>query len=178
MMRIERRTRETEIALRLRLPGSGRVKLDLEPYFLRHMLESFAIQGGLDLAVQATGEDEHHLIEDVGICLGQAIRQAVPGLSIERYGHAVVPMDDALVLVALDLVERPYARIELPDPLYTHFLRSTALEGRFTLHVRSLAGEDPHHVVEAAFKGFGRALRDAVRLRDQLSSAKGEVEWR
>ncbi|HDL86653.1 MAG TPA: imidazoleglycerol-phosphate dehydratase, partial [Candidatus Acetothermia bacterium] len=111
-------------------------------------------------------------------CLGQAIRKSVPDLKIERFAHTVVPMDDALVLVALDLVERPYAQVELPDGLYVHFLRSMALEGRFTLHVRPLAGEDPHHLVEAAFKGLGRALRQAVRPADRVASAKGEAEWR
>lgn len=177
-IQVHRSTRETEIELKLRLQGSGRAKLDCEPYFLRHMLESFAIHGGLDLEVSARGEDEHHLIEDMGLCLGQAIRRAVPDLVIERYGQAIIPMDDALVLVALDLVERPYAQVELPDGLYVHFLRSMALEGRFTLHVRPLSGEDHHHLVEAAFKGLGRALRLAVRPTGRVASAKGEAKWR
>ncbi len=177
-IQLQRRTRETEVGLKLRLQGAGRAELNCEPYFLRHMLESFAVHGGLDLEVRARGEDEHHLIEDVGICLGQAIRKSVPDLKIERFAHTVVPMDDALVLVALDLVERPYAQVELPDGLYVHFLRSLALEGRFTLHVRPLAGDDPHHLVEAAFKGLGRALRQAVRPADRVASAKGEAEWR
>lgn len=178
-VRLARRTRETRIELGLKLAGSGETRLDLEPYFLRHMLESFAVHGGLDLEVRAQGENEHHVTEDVGICLGRALRQAVSGQpQIERYGHAIVPMDDALVLVALDLVERPYAHVELPDPLYQHFLRSLALEGRLTLHVRPLAGEDAHHLVEAAFKGLGRALQRALRPRGQRRSAKGEVEWR
>ncbi len=177
-IQVQRRTRETEVGLKLRLQGAGRAKLSCEPYFLRHMLESFSIHGGLDLEVTASGEDEHHLIEDVGLCLGQAIRQAVPDLKIERFAHVVVPMDEALVLVALDLVERPYAQVELPDGLYVHFLRSMALEGRFTLHVRPLAGEDPHHLVEAAFKGLARALRQAVLPMGRVASAKGEAEWR
>ncbi len=175
---IERRTRETEIALKLSLHGSGRTTLNLSPYFLRHMLESFAIHGGLDLEIQAQGQDEHHLIEDVAICLGQAIRRAVPSLKIRRFAHVIVPMDDALVLVALDLVERPYAQIELPDPMYAHFIRSLALEGRFTLHVRPLAGQDAHHIIEASFKGLGRALQQAARPLSSVASAKGEVEWR
>lgn len=177
-VQVQRRTRETEIRLKLRLDGSGQTKLDLEPYFLRHMLESFSIQGSLDLEIHAQGQDEHHLIEDVGICLGQVIRRAVPNLKIERFAHAIIPMDDALVLVALDLVDRPYAQIELPDPLYAHFLRSMALDGKFTLHVRPLGGTDPHHIIEAAFKGLGKALHQATRLLIRVSSAKGEVEWR
>ncbi|MBI1742071.1 imidazoleglycerol-phosphate dehydratase [Candidatus Acetothermia bacterium] len=177
-VQVQRRTRETEIDLKLRLNGSGQVKLSVEPYFLRHMLESFALHGGFHLDVKAQGEDEHHLIEDVGISLGQAIRQAIPTLKIERISHAIVAMDDALVLVALDLVDRPFAQIELPIAIYAHFLRSMALEGKFTLHVRPLAGLDSHHVVEAAFKGLGRALRQAVRPVARVSSTKGEVEWR
>lgn len=177
-VRVQRKTRETEIDFKLRLHGSGKVKLDLEPYFLRHMLESFALHGRFDLEVAANGEDEHHLIEDVGICLGQAIRQMVSNLKVERIAHVVVPMDEALVMVVVDLVDRPFAQVELPDFLYEHFMRSLALDGKFTLHVRPLAGVDPHHVVEAAFKGLGRALRQAVRPVAEVSSTKGEVAWR
>lgn len=175
---IQRKTRETEINFKLRLQGSGKVKLGLEPYFLRHMLESFALHGRFDLEVTANGEDAHHLIEDVGICLGQAIRQAVSSLKVERIAHAVVPMDEALVMVVVDLVDRPFAQVELPDFLYEHFMRSMALDGKFTLHVRPLAGVDPHHVVEAAFKGLGRALRQAVHPVAGVSSTKGEVTWK
>jgi len=173
---IKRKTRETEIDFNLKLNGTGQVKLDLEPYFLRHMLESFAVHGGFDLEVTASGQDEHHLIEDVAICLGQVIRKAVMNLNIERIAHAVVPMDEALVMVVVDLVDRPYAQVSLPDPMYEHFMRSLALDGKFTLHVRPLAGSNVHHVVEAAFKGLGRALRQAVRPRDTIASTKGEVE--
>ncbi len=177
-VQIQRRTRETEIKLKLHLVGSGQTKLELEPYFLRHMLESLSIHGSLDLEIQAHGQDEHHLIEDVAICLGQAIRGAVPDLKIERFADVIVPMDDALVLVALDLIDRPYAQIELPDSICAHFLRSMALDGKFTLHVRPLGGTDPHHIIEAAFKGLGKALRQATRPLNWVSSAKGEVEWR
>lgn len=173
---IRRTTRETTVDLRLNVQGSGTVKFDVDNYFLGHMLESFALHGQCDLELHAQGQDEHHLVEDVGICLGQAIRQAVPTLNVERIAHSVVPMDEALVLVAVDLVDRPFARVELPDPLYAHFMRSMALDGRFTLHVRTLAGTDAHHVVEAAFKGLGRALRQAVRAVDWLASTKGAVE--
>lgn len=174
---IERRTGETEIFLQLRLHGEGQANVDAEPYFLRHMLETLARHGGLDLELNARGEDEHHLIEDVGIAIGHGIRQALPDLRIARIAHAVVPMDDALVLVALDLVDRPYASVELPDAMYAHMLRSMALDGKFTLHVRPLTGEDTHHVVEAAFKGLGRALRQAVLPQSDVASTKGEVEW-
>ena len=174
---IERKTGETKVSLRLRLDGSGQASIDTEPYFLRHMLETLARHGDLDLDLQARGEDDHHLIEDVGIAIGHGIRQAIPDLRIARIAHAVVPMDEALVLVALDLVDRPYASVELPDAVYAHMLRSMALDGKFTLHVRPLTGEDTHHVVEAAFKALGRALQQAVLPRSDVASTKGEVEW-
>lgn len=174
---IERRTGETAISLHLRLRGEGRADVDAEPYFLRHMLETLVRHGGLDLELQARGEDEHHLIEDVGIALGKGIRQALPDLKIARIAHSVVPMDDALVAVAVDLVDRPYASVDLPDGMYAHMLRSMALDGQFTLHVRPLAGEDAHHIVEAAFKGLGRALQQATLPQSGVASTKGEVEW-
>lgn len=175
---IERRTGETEITLQLRLRGNGHANVEAEPYFLRHMLETLARHGGLDLELRASGEDEHHLIEDAGIALGHGIRQALPDLKIARIAHAVVPMDDALVMAAVDLVDRPYAAVELPDGMYAHMLRSLALDGNLTLHVRPLAGEAPHHVVEAAFKALGRALDQAVAPASEVASTKGEVTWR
>lgn len=175
--RIKRTTGETEVALQLRLSGTGEANVESEPYFLGHMLETLARHGGLDLELSARGEDEHHLIEDVGIALGHGIRKALPDLKVARIAHAVVPMDDALVVVALDLVDRPFASVDLPDGMYAHMLRSMALDGKFTLHVRSLAGDDTHHVVEAAFKGLGRALQQAVRPASEVASTKGEVRW-
>jgi len=177
LIEISRVTKETEISLKLDLSGSGQTDISTEHFFLKHMLESLATHGRFDLTLTASGDDEHHLIEDVGIALGQAIRQGVPNLNIVRIAHSVVPMDDALVLVAVDLVDRPYAEIQLPDPMYTHMIRSMALEGRFTLHARVLSGHDTHHIVEAAFKALGRALRAAVEPADTVSSTKGRVEW-
>lgn len=179
-VKLERETRETRVELELALRGSGRASLDVELFFLRHMLETLAVHARLDLKLNARGDDEHHLVEDVALALGAALRRGLDALgSVERFGHAVVPMDDALVLVALDLMERPYAQIELPYSIWAHFLRSLALEGRFTLHVRKLAGCDEHHVVEAAFKALGRALRAALRPPSSSapSSTKGEVRW-
>lgn len=174
---VKRRTRETEIELKLALAGQGRAHLSVEPYFLKHMLETFVVHAGADLELDAQADDEHHLIEDVGISLGRAIRKAIPEGNMERMAHVIVPMDDALVLTALDLIDRPFAAVELPDPMYAHMLRSMALEARVTLHVRRLAGEDSHHIVEAAFKGLGRALRAAALPQERDSSAKGEVTW-
>jgi phosphoribosylformimino-5-aminoimidazole carboxamide ribotide isomerase len=175
-VQVQRKTRETNIDLNINLHGTGKVDVDIEIFFLKHMLESFAVHGQIDLKISATGDNDHHLIEDVGIVLGQAIRKAISNMKIQRIAHSVVPMDEALVMVAIDLVDRPYAQVNLPDPMYAHFMRSMALDGKFTLHVRPLAGEDVHHTVEAGFKAFGRALHQAVQPIDQIASTKGEVD--
>lgn len=148
--------------------------------FARHMLETLAKWSGHDLDLHVVAKDglEHHAIEDAAIVLGQAFRSIIDTGSIERTAHVVMPMDDALVLVALDLVERPYYEGPLPDPLMDHVLRSLATEGRFTLHVQTLRGRDPHHVVEAAFKGLALCLDKATRPRSERLSTKGAVETR
>jgi len=174
--KVERKTKETQIDLEINLQGSGQVNIEIDHFFLGHMLESFAVHGQIDLNLKASGDNDHHLIEDVGISLGQVIRKALTDLKIQRIAHSVVPMDEALVMVAVDLVDRPYAEVDLPEFMYAHFMRSMALDGKFTLHVRPIAGEDSHHIVEAAFKAFGRALHQAVQPRDQISSTKGEVD--
>ncbi len=174
--KVERKTKETQIELEINLHGSGQVDIQMDHFFLGHMLESFAVHGQINLKLRASGDNDHHLIEDVGISLGQVIRKALTDLKIQRIAHSVVPMDEALVLVAVDLVDRPYAEVDLPEFMYAHFMRSMALDGKFTLHVRPLTGEDAHHIVEAAFKAFGRALHQAVQPRDQISSTKGEVD--
>lgn len=176
-VKIHRKSKETDVTLHLNLQGTGDTQIEMELFFLRHMLESFATHGQLDLKLTATGDDDHHLIEDVGIALGQAIRTAVSDSKIVRIADVTVPMDDALVLVALDLIDRPYAAISLPESLYKHMLRSMALEGKFTLHVQRISGRDEHHIIEAAFKGLGRALRRAAMPISSSSSTKGEVEW-
>jgi imidazoleglycerol-phosphate dehydratase len=148
--------------------------------FARHMIETLAKWSGYDVDLHVVAKDglEHHAIEDAAIALGTAFRQAIDTGSIERTAHVVMPMDDALVLVALDLVERPYYEGPLPDPLMDHVMRSLATEGRFTLHVQTLRGRDPHHVVEAAFKGLALCLERATRPRGERLSTKGAVEVR
>ncbi len=151
-----------------------------------HMLEQLARHGLFDLSVEATGDierDPHHLVEDVGLVLGQAFDRALgERRGISRFGHAVVPMDEALALVAVDLGGRPYAGIDisfdrdaigqLPAENVKHFLEAFAQEGRLNLHVRLLSGENDHHRIEAVFKALARALRAAVGIDERIA---GEV---
>lgn len=175
MIRLTRKTRETDITVTLALsPGESRIATD-DP-FLSHMLATLARYANVTLTLEATGDLRHHLIEDTAIALGEAFKRAAPEARV-RYGHAVVPMDDALVEVALDLGDRPYAETPVPSSLYAHWFRSFATEARATLHVRVLRGRDRHHVVEAAFKALGFALRQAVAVSDDVQSTKGAARW-
>jgi len=171
---VVRETRETRVRTELQ-PGSGAAAVATGDKFLDHMLGTLARYSGLDLSVEARGDLRHHLVEDVAIATGQALRAMVPAHAA-RYGHAVIPMDDALVEVALDVGGRPYYCGPLPSSLYDHWMRSFADQAAATLHVRCLRGRDRHHVVEAAFKALGLALRDALREGDAVFSTKGSVQ--
>ena len=180
MRTYRRNTRETQITLSL--GGADGESADQQTIstgerFLDHMLVTWARYSGLALAVQAAGDLRHHLIEDVGITLGQALRDQVPE-ACRRYGHAVIPMDDALVEAAIDVGGRAFYEGRLPSPLYDHFLRSFAENAAATLHVRVLRGEDRHHIVEAAIKATALALREALVTSDTVFSTKGIVEFR
>jgi imidazoleglycerol-phosphate dehydratase len=168
-----RESKETQIRCEL-LAGSGNARVSTGDAFLDHMLTAFARYAGVDLDVQATGDLRHHLIEDVAITLGQAVAAFAPA-GCARYGERTVPMDDALVQVVLDIGGRPYYRGPLPSPLWDHFLRSFADNARTTLHVRVIRGQDKHHVVEAAIKALGFALRDALKESGAVFSTKGAV---
>jgi imidazoleglycerol-phosphate dehydratase len=168
-----RETAETRVRVRLERTGEpGRI-VTTAP-FLDHMLTALARYAGIGLEVEANGDLAHHLIEDVAITLGLALRDEVPE-RCARYGWAVVPMDDALVQVALDAGGRAWYRGPLPAKLYDHFLRSLADNAGLTLHVRVLRGRDRHHVVEAAFKAAGLALRQALVEGGAVFSTKGAV---
>jgi imidazoleglycerol-phosphate dehydratase len=183
---VQRRTRETDIALELQLDGSGQYDISTEIGMLDHLLESLARHARFDLRVQATGDierDPHHLVEDVGLVLGEALNEALGKRSgITRFGHAVVPMDEALALVSVDLSGRAYAAVDitfgrqmigqLPSENIPHFLEAFAQEGRLNLHVRLITGDNDHHIAEAAFKGLARSLRGAVAIDSDLG---GEV---
>jgi imidazoleglycerol-phosphate dehydratase len=175
-----RETRETRVRVRVEPAGrnGARAKVQVQDELLQHMLESLGRWSGIALEVEATGDLRHHLVEDVGIVLGRALREGLDMERCERVGHAIVPMDEALVLVAVDLIDRPFFAGELPDALLTHFLQSLAFEGRFNLHVEVLRGTHEHHVCEAAFKGLGIALRNALQPRSQHLSTKGRARAR
>jgi imidazoleglycerol phosphate dehydratase HisB len=189
---IQRKTRETQIELKLDLDGQGLCDCDLGLSFLEHMLELLARHARIDLEVRAKGDlevDDHHLTEDLGIVLGQALGSALGKKEgIERYGYSVLPMDEVLVVVAVDLGGRfafscDYAPArdkvgDLSSELVPHFFKSLAEALRCNLHFRFLnAGENEHHRIEAMFKGFARSLRMAARIdpeaKGQIPSTKG-----
>jgi imidazoleglycerol-phosphate dehydratase len=171
--RVERETRETRVSVAIAAGAGDSVIATTEP-FLDHMLSTLARYSRLTLTVSARGDLRHHLIEDVAITLGEAFAAFLPATAA-RYGDRTIPMDDALVHVALDLGGRAYYRGRVRSALYEHFLRSFATHARATLHVRVLRGRDRHHVVEAAFKALGLALRDALAESGQVFSTKGSV---
>ena len=189
---IERKTSETNIRLELALDGDGGSAVSTGVGFFDHMLTHVSRHGLLNLAVSAEGDlhiDDHHTVEDVGIVLGQALREAVGDKSgLARYGDATVPMDEALVLCALDFSGRGQAYVDLPlgdarigtfaTELVEEFFHAVARNAGLTLHVRRLAGTNAHHVAEAAFKAFGRALRQAVATDPRVvgvPSTKGSL---
>ncbi len=189
---INRQTKETKISLALNLDGSGRAEINTGVPFMDHMLTLLTVHGFFDLAIKAEGDievDGHHTVEDLGICLGQALRQALgQGSAIRRYGDSAVPMDETLVRVALDLSNRPFLfyQVALKDSkvgtfdteLAKEFLRSFSLHGGNTLHVDMIRGENSHHIIEAIFKALGRALDQATTLDPRLNgvlSSKGTL---
>jgi imidazoleglycerol-phosphate dehydratase len=173
MSRIHRETKETRISLEVRL-DDDRIEVATGDTFLDHMLVTLARYAGLGLQVEATGDLRHHLVEDVAITLGLALAAEVP-TQAERFGWALVPMDEALVQAAVDVGGRAYYVGRLPSALYEHFLQSLAVNLGATLHVKVIRGRDRHHMVEAAVKATGLALRQAFREGDQVFSTKGSV---
>ena len=174
---VVRETRETQIRVTVARgagPEGGRADVDTSEPFLDHMLTALARYAGLDLAVHARGDLQHHLIEDVGIAVGEAVRAFAPATAA-RYGDRTVPMDDALVHACVDLGGRAWYEGPLPARLYDHWMQSFAFNARATLHLRVLRGRDRHHVVEAAFKALGLALRDALADTGAVFSTKGAV---
>ena len=173
---VERQTAETRIRLEI-TTGDGRSTVATGQRFLDHMMVTLAKYSHLDVSLQASGDLKHHLIEDVGIAFGTAIADHTPA-TCARYGHRTVPMDDALVEVTIDLGGRPYYRGPVPSALYDHWFRSFADHAHATLHVRVLRGTDRHHIVEAAFKALGLAIRDAWVETGAVFSTKGGVAVR
>jgi len=173
---ITRETKETRIRCEI-ARGTGVASVSTTMPFLDHMLVAFARYSGLDISLQATGDLPHHLLEDVAIVVGAAVAAVLPATAA-RYGDRTIPMDDALVHCALDLGGRPYYRGPLPSSLYDHWMRSFADNAKATVHLRVLRGTDRHHVVEAAFKALGLAVRDAFVDTGAVFSTKGGVALR
>lgn len=185
---VSRETAETAVKLSLELDGSGRSEIDTGVGFLDHMLTLLALHGGFDLAVSCKGDlnvDAHHSVEDIGLCLGAAIAQALgKKRGINRYGHIILPMDEALILCAVDLSGRPCLRYtadipsqkvgEFDTELVREFFQAVANTALMSLHIRQLDGENSHHIIEGMFKAFGRALRQAATVTGgALPSTKG-----
>jgi imidazoleglycerol-phosphate dehydratase len=187
---IARKTSETKITVELNLDGSGRHQVNTSVGFLDHMLTLFSVHGRVDLNLEAEGDlrvDQHHTVEDIGICIGQAFAEALGDKKgIRRYGQQHVPMDEALAAVTVDLSGRAYLVYNVPKmserigefetQLIPEFFRALALNGGMNLHINVPYGENSHHVVEAVFKAWARAMRQACELepgRDEVPSSKG-----
>jgi len=187
---VQRTTKETSVRVELSLDGSGTASADTGLPFFDHMLQQLGTHAGFDLTVAATGDlevDGHHTVEDVGLALGQALREALGDKrGIRRFASIVVPLDEAAVEVALDLSGRPFVVHEVDVPAETigtydtglteDFVRAFATSAEITLHVRLTAGRSPHHVVEAEFKALAKCLQDAVRvIGADVPSTKGAL---
>lgn len=190
---VKRKTKETDIEVKLNIDGKGEIKVETGIPFLNHMLDLFGKHGYFDLEILARGDlevDAHHTIEDVGICLGQAFRQALGDKKgINRYGFAIVPMDEALVLASVDISGRASLTYEVNVPieligtfdtsLVHEFMHAFVNHAAITLHLKSLAGINSHHIFEAAFKALTKALDMAtiidLRRAEEVPSTKGEI---
>lgn len=191
--KVSRATKETSISIELDLDGTGKTDISTGVPFFDHMLDALGRHSQLDLTVHAKGDvevDAHHTVEDCGIVLGQAVRQALGDCKgITRYGQSLLPMDETLVLAAVDISGRGqcHAELDIPAPsvgtfdteLAEEFLIALAANAGITLHVRQMAGKNSHHIIEAAFKATARALRQAVsldaRVGDAVPSTKGAL---
>ena len=191
--RVERATKETRIVVELDLDGVGKSQIGTGIGFFDHMLESFSEHSAIDLSVEAEGDlhvDMHHTVEDVGICIGQAIKEALGDLSgVRRFGHAYIPMDEAMSRAAVDFSNRPYLiwRVALPRPklgemdteLFKEWFQAIAMNACACVHVENLYGENTHHIVESCFKALARATRMAVepdpRMKGAVASTKGSL---
>jgi imidazoleglycerol-phosphate dehydratase len=181
---VERKTKETDIELILNLDGKGGSSFDTGIPFLDHMLELFSAHGFFDLTITAKGDTEvdyHHTVEDLGICFGSAIHKALGDKKgIQRYGYAVVPMDEALARVVIDISNRPYLSYRVPletsitgsfdTKILKEFFKAIANNAGITMHIELFSGEDAHHGAEAIFKAFSRALDQATQIDERLDA--------
>lgn len=185
---ISRKTKETDIFVKLNLDGTGSFDIDTDIKFFKHMLEQFAYHSKFDLVVKAKSldGDQHHLVEDVAIALGAAFKEAVKDKTgINRYGQFILPMDEALVLCVVDISGRIFSKLDIDidkrkvsdmdSVLLSHFFSSFAQNALVTIHIKQLDGTDSHHIAEAVFKSFANAMRIAVNLNgsNEIPSTKG-----
>jgi imidazoleglycerol-phosphate dehydratase len=190
--RVERKTRETDILVELNLDGTGKSEISTTIPFLDHMLNLLAVHGFFDLTVKGTGDtdvDYHHLIEDIGICIGTVVKKALGDKQgIRRYGSVMLPMDETLCQVSMDLSNRPYLICnadfdnkkirDLDLVLFREFFKSLSDHGGITLHINVLYGSSSHHIVESIFKAFARSLDIATSIDDRVTdvmSTKGQL---
>jgi imidazoleglycerol-phosphate dehydratase len=191
---IERKTAETDVALQLTIDGSGQYDIETNCGFLDHMLELFARHGRFDLTLRCKGDtqvDMHHTVEDIAICLGAAFDEALGDRKgIRRYGSCVLPMDEALILAALDISGRAYLNYRLYLPaakvgdfdteLAKEFFAALSRSMKATMHIKQLEGENTHHIIEGAFKAVARALKTAASIdadyADEIPSTKGKID--
>jgi imidazoleglycerol phosphate dehydratase HisB len=184
-VKVERKTTETDMSIFLNIDGKGDYKIDTGLKFFDHMLSSFARHGSFDIKVSATGDNEHHIVEDVGIALGEAFKKALGDKrGIQRFGFSIIPMDDVLMLASVDLGGRSYCangvtfrkkKIEdLSSEMIAHFLESFSAELRMNLHTKLLDGKNEHHMAEALFKSLALSLKEACRISGKgIPSTKG-----
>jgi imidazoleglycerol-phosphate dehydratase len=189
---VHRATKETDIKLSITLDGLGTTSIQTGVSFMDHMLTLFGVHGFFDLDIEGGGDtevDDHHTVEDLGICLGQALKSALGDMSgICRYGFSVIPMDEALAQVTVDISNRPYLYFDVPirdqkvgtfdTALAKEFLRALSLHAGLTLHIKVDHGENTHHIIEAVFKALGRALGQAVNIDPRIKgplSSKGSL---
>jgi imidazoleglycerol-phosphate dehydratase len=185
---ITRKTNETNITISLNVDGAGDCKIDTGVGFFDHMLTALAVHGGFDLTVKCAGDlqvDAHHTVEDVGIVLGTALKQALSDIKITRFGDMRIPMDDALGSCSLDICGRPFLMYdaefvgektgEYENCLTKEFMRALAFNAGITLHISALYGSNDHHITEAMFKALAYSLKQAVKPRDdgKIASSKG-----
>jgi imidazoleglycerol-phosphate dehydratase len=175
---LTRETKETSVSVRMAIDGTGTCRCEVPDEFLKHMVETLAKYSSVDLVITAKGDLAHHLIEDVAIVLGRAYRTALGDAPVKRIASTTVPMDEALVQATVDLIDRPYVHLDIPDQMYEHFLRSFAMELRATVHTMVIRGKDQHHIVEATFKALGLALKEAMSPASAVMSTKARVKWR
>ena len=195
---LERKTKETQIKIKINIDGTGNSEISTSIPFFDHLLTQISVHGSFDLKIEAKGDieiDIHHLVEDTGILLGKAFRNALgEKIGITRVGHCIFPMDESLILVAVDLSSRPFCSQDIkwinpflgskedfliPVDLIEHFLYSFAINAQITLHIKFLSGNNNHHIAEGTFKALGKALDQASRYNvkrlHKIPSSKGEL---